>query len=602
MPFAAVASSNTTADTSSGSVTVAMPSGIVAGDLLMVFWAQDAAGTVSQSGGSDWSNLGSYANGTNCSGGCFAKIAAGGDSLTLASTNSQDFSCVAVRITGHGVSNVATDITNGTAATGADASPNPPDCNPGTAKDYLWVEHFAADDDDDTATYWSTNYTGVAQIQSANSASSCLCAVASRQLNASAENPGAMALAATEEWCAQTFAIPPGPVTGTAAGAIGSPTGSASGEAEHHGAVAGAVSSPTGSASGVVNTTHTGTVAGAVAAPTGDASGLAAHAGTVAGAIASPTGDASGIAKHEGTVAGAVASPTGDASGLAAHVGAVGGAIPSPTGDAAGEVTTEAGETGTVDGAIAAPTGSASGLVSHTGTVAGAIASPTGDAAGLVAHHGTVGGVVPSPTGDASGLASHVGTVAGLVPSVQGAASGSSTHQGSVAGAIPSPTGSAVGMSITELTGEIAGLIGAVRGTAQGFVGDPPETVAGIAAIVEAVRMSIETIIALLKPAGHIPDLIRSNVDIAATGQVLAAADAAKPIVLIGGSITAAADTTVEIREDDAAGVVLATQFLAAGIPFPLALLAIDVAIGVGLWLEPTGAVAVTGRAVSLAL
>jgi hypothetical protein len=171
---------------------------------------------VSQSGGSDWTSIDAGVNGSACSGGCFAKIAAGGDTLTLTSTNSQDFSCVSVRITGHGVTNVATGITKGTAATGSTNAPNPPNCNPATSKDWLFIETFAADDDDDTATYWSANYSAVAQIKSAASTSSCLCAVASRALTASSDDPGNMAMSAVEEWRAQTFAIPPALPTITA--------------------------------------------------------------------------------------------------------------------------------------------------------------------------------------------------------------------------------------------------------------------------------------------------------------------------------------------------------------------------------------------------
>ena len=210
MAFPVIETSNTTADTSSTSVTVNMPASISAGDLLIVICAQDAVGTITQSGGSDWTKLEqTNEGGSQVSQAMFAKIAAGGDSLTLTSTDSQDMACVAIRITGHGVSNVSTDITRGTPATGTDASPNPPNCNPAVAKDFLWIECFAADDDDDTTPYESANYTAVAQIQSANSASSCLCAVAFRNLNTSSENPGVMALNATEEWIAQTLAISP---------------------------------------------------------------------------------------------------------------------------------------------------------------------------------------------------------------------------------------------------------------------------------------------------------------------------------------------------------------------------------------------------------
>ena len=213
MAFPSIGTLATTADTSSTSVTVNMPASISAGYLLLVICAQDAIGTITQSGGSDWTKIEQINDsGSQCSFAIFGKIAAGSDALTLTSTDSQDMACVALNILNHGVTSGLTEIIRGTAANGADASPDPPNCNPGSAKDYLWIEAFAADDDDDTATYESANYNQVAQIQSANSTSSCLCSVASRGLNASAENPGVMAMAATEEWIAQTLAIPPAAV------------------------------------------------------------------------------------------------------------------------------------------------------------------------------------------------------------------------------------------------------------------------------------------------------------------------------------------------------------------------------------------------------
>jgi len=210
MAFPVVESSNTTADTSGNAVTVNMPSGIVAGDLLLVFVAHDTSADITETGGNGWTRIVNSANGTAVQAAVFAKIAAGSDACALSdNADNQDTAVVSVRISGHGISDVSTDITLGTAATGSDDSPNPPDCNPGVAKDYLWLEFFAADDDDDTATYESADYLQVAQIQSANSTSSCLCAVARRALNASSENPGVMAMADTEEWVAQTLAIPP---------------------------------------------------------------------------------------------------------------------------------------------------------------------------------------------------------------------------------------------------------------------------------------------------------------------------------------------------------------------------------------------------------
>jgi hypothetical protein len=206
--FPSVATYATTADTSSGSVTVNMPSGISVGDLLIVFCAQDKAGVLTQSGGSDWTKIEQVYNSTDCSFTFFAKIAEGSDTLSLTSTDSEDVVCIAHRIIDHGVSDVSTDLTRGTASTGTDDSPDPPNCNPGVAADYLWLETFAADDDDETTPFESADYTPIVQLQSANN-SSCLGASAYRNLNASAENPGVMAMAANEQWVAQTVAVPP---------------------------------------------------------------------------------------------------------------------------------------------------------------------------------------------------------------------------------------------------------------------------------------------------------------------------------------------------------------------------------------------------------
>lgn len=209
MAFPVVASSNTTADTDGTSTTINMPSGITAGDLLLVFDVNDATGTArSQSGGSDWTRIQTGANGSVIATAIFAKIAAGSDTLTLAGA-AQDSATVSVRVTGHGVTNVAVDILLGTPATGNDAAPNPPDVAHGGPLDYLVLEYAGSDDDDDTATYWSANYSAVNQVQSANSTSSCLASVGQRSINGTSENPGVMALAATEEWVAHTISIPP---------------------------------------------------------------------------------------------------------------------------------------------------------------------------------------------------------------------------------------------------------------------------------------------------------------------------------------------------------------------------------------------------------
>ena len=201
----AVATTNTTAaTTSSGGLSINMPSGIAAGDLLMAFAANDT----SVAWTSDWTTIDNGANSTIVQGACFAKIAAGGDTLTITG-EANDIAVVTIRIPAaqHGVTDV-TAIAKGTAATGTDSAPNPPDCNPGTSGDYLWLTYFAADDDDNTTYWWPVESVPISQTKSTTGTSSCMVGVAYRWLTAASYNPTTFLMAASEEWRAQTFAIP----------------------------------------------------------------------------------------------------------------------------------------------------------------------------------------------------------------------------------------------------------------------------------------------------------------------------------------------------------------------------------------------------------
>lgn len=204
---ARVASSATTAaTTSSGGLSCNLPSGITAGDLLMAFAANDTS--VSWSAGGDWSLIDNGANGTAVQGACWAKIAAGSDTLTITG-EANDIAVVVVRIPAaeHGVTDV-TAITKGAAATGTNSAPSGPNCNPGTSGKYLWLTYFASDDDDNTTYWWPVEAAPISQTKSATGTSSCMVGVAYRWLEASSYNPSTFLLAASEEWRAQTFAIP----------------------------------------------------------------------------------------------------------------------------------------------------------------------------------------------------------------------------------------------------------------------------------------------------------------------------------------------------------------------------------------------------------
>lgn len=211
--FAVVATSNTKGGTScvSPGVALNMPSGITAGNLLLAICTNDNPGVTNMSI-SGWTQLfqTAYPSTTAIKHAVFAKYAVGGDTATLIGAD-QDYAAVTVRITGHGVRSgyLATDIKIGTTASGSDTLPNPPSLDTGVSRPWLWVECFGADDDDDTADYDSTEFSQVAQVQSANSTTSCLTAVGYKEYSGQTLNPTTMLMADIEEWLANTIAIPP---------------------------------------------------------------------------------------------------------------------------------------------------------------------------------------------------------------------------------------------------------------------------------------------------------------------------------------------------------------------------------------------------------
>lgn len=226
-----------------------MPASIVAGELLIAAVSIDAASTLTTSS-TGWVKLDGY-NSAAVSGAVFAKVAAGGDTLTVDGGTTQDYAALVWRVENHGVTTPATDITIAS-TTGTSSTPNPPNCDPAVSNDWLFIEGFSADDDDDTATYWSTGFTALGQQQSASSTSSCLVAAAWQKFIGSSLDPSAMAMAASEEWWAWTLAIAPysANVTGTSATTNAAFTSSATGVVNVTGTSAQTLAAATSSASG----------------------------------------------------------------------------------------------------------------------------------------------------------------------------------------------------------------------------------------------------------------------------------------------------------------------------------------------------------------
>lgn len=202
-------------DTSVATFSVGHPAGMTAGELLLVFIAQNAFGTISWgAGGAELTRIDTGVNGTTIKGEIWARLLTGGEasSSTMSTSGAgagADVAAVSMRIQNHGVSNLATDIIIGTAATGNSSTPDPGNCNPGVARDWLWLASFASEDDDNTTPWGPANYTEILQQESAQTTSSCMMGVAYRQLNASAEDAGAFAMSAANLWRAITIAIPP---------------------------------------------------------------------------------------------------------------------------------------------------------------------------------------------------------------------------------------------------------------------------------------------------------------------------------------------------------------------------------------------------------
>jgi hypothetical protein len=189
-------------------VTVTMPAGIVAGDLLIAHVAADLNVTVAAGGGEGWTSITDASNGSEVRLKIFAKLAAGSDTLTLTLGSANDTATYVQRITHHDVANVATDIVVGTPSTGSSSAPDPPSVTPPANQQWFVVAVNASDDDDNTPAFAPAGYVALAQTESASSTTSAMLQAACQVVTTgSAVNPGAFALVAIEEWVAQTLLI-----------------------------------------------------------------------------------------------------------------------------------------------------------------------------------------------------------------------------------------------------------------------------------------------------------------------------------------------------------------------------------------------------------
>lgn len=200
--------------TNATSHTLNNPSGISAGDTLLALLVADGSVTFSSPVAENWRRLDSHGSGTASSGAVFIRRADGSEGATTAgwgTSGSENVAAVIMRFSGAGPHNPV--CFNNNVGSGTSAAPNAivfPSSGTVESADILWIAAFGSDDDDNTTPWAPSGYTELALVESDQSAASCMLGVAYKQTTAStSEDPGAFAMAASEEWFAYVIAVFP---------------------------------------------------------------------------------------------------------------------------------------------------------------------------------------------------------------------------------------------------------------------------------------------------------------------------------------------------------------------------------------------------------
>jgi len=201
--FPQIAATATTSSAVSTSHNINLPSGIQAGDLLLVgLTNKDSAGAPTFPAG--WTQVWSLANDPGAANRClhvgYYRIADGSEGATITVTfgGSVAVGAWAYRITGaHPAIPEGATARNGT----ANDNPNPPPLNPAgwDIDDTLWIASFG-EPGNRTVSAFPANYT-LSQIDGDG------IAVAARALAAASDDPGAFTISSNTFWVAATAAV-----------------------------------------------------------------------------------------------------------------------------------------------------------------------------------------------------------------------------------------------------------------------------------------------------------------------------------------------------------------------------------------------------------
>lgn len=190
------------------SLSVVMPEGIVAGDLLICVIGIDGS-SLTVTPPADWqmpvSNFRSQISSV-----ALWKVADGADSLVVGMSAARTKEAFTYRISGHGHSAAEPPEFSAPLSTIFDAAPAPAELAPswGSA-DTLWLAGFVMDDGSKDVISRPAEYTLSPLEYDSNATSSVLGAFAGRHLNATSETPGAFATSAVDQWLSYTIAIKP---------------------------------------------------------------------------------------------------------------------------------------------------------------------------------------------------------------------------------------------------------------------------------------------------------------------------------------------------------------------------------------------------------
>jgi hypothetical protein len=187
---------------------VTLPSGIILGDLLIIFFSVDDNETITWPDG--YTDIITLNNGTSNTFSVAYRQADGteGSSITVTTGTNEKSAHSAYRITGHEDPAIqAPEVSTG--VDGNSNSPDPDGLTPtGGAKDYLWIAAHAHDTGVSTSAF-PTNYDSNQVKWQGTGLGAVGVAVATDEVNAASEDPGTFTINAARAWVACTVAVHP---------------------------------------------------------------------------------------------------------------------------------------------------------------------------------------------------------------------------------------------------------------------------------------------------------------------------------------------------------------------------------------------------------